>query len=42
MLTFIESILHVRTTNEKGKVATSIHNAVPGCYKNADRGLQNL
>lgn len=35
MLTFIKSILHARTTNEKENVVTGIHNVIPGCYKNA-------
>lgn len=35
MLIFTESILHARTTNEKRKIVTRIHNAIPGGYKNA-------
>lgn len=33
MLTFTESVLHARTTSEKGKVVTGIYKAVPGAIK---------
>lgn len=45
MLIFIESTLHDRTTNEKGKVVTGLYNAIPGCYKNVhleDSSISNV
>lgn len=41
MLTFIENRLHDKTTNEKGKVVTDIHNAIPGHQRNAGGGHKN-
>lgn len=38
-LIFIESVLHARTTNKKGKSVIGIYSAIPGCYKNVGRGL---